>query len=566
MKLIIREYLASLRERKELDALLPDLLSEMGLHVFSKPGIGTRQYGVDIAAEGKIYDGSEKVYLFSVKGGDLGRKDWNSGSVQDLKPSLDEILDVYIPTHLPAEHRSKPVEICICIGGDIKEEVRLNISQYEDGKKSELISFSEWDGDKLSILIEKYLLKEELLPKKFRPLLRKSLALLDDPEVSYKHFSQLIHSLTELKSTSDTKVLTSARQLHLSLWILFAWCREANNLEAAYLSGELTILHAWEICKPFLEKKTKAAKAIHTAFSSIHYLYWLICKHYLQKILPHTYKLYALSNAVKPSCRVDVNLKLFYVLGRIAMGGIWTYWEMQRVPKDNEELLQLLMREVQIYSAAIKHLILNNPVLLSPYKDDQAIDIAIAVWFLALNPHNHNEIQDWLSKLINRVRFNFNMHSSYPCNLYAYYELIEHPVEGSDSYREEVTTGSILYPMIAAFAALLGFNDIYNEIQNFKNESLKHCNFQLWYPDDTSEERFYTNASGHGATLSKVCIKKTQKEFLEQIFKECRETPHFKKMSANKFGVWPIIFLGCRHYRLPVPVHFLEDFRQDIDN
>ncbi|XOF33939.1 MAG: hypothetical protein ACL93V_01160 [Candidatus Electrothrix sp. YB6] len=111
MKLIIREYLASLRERKELDALLPDLLSQMGLDVFSKPGIGNRQYGVDVAAFGSIDDQPEKVYLVSIKSGDLGRKDWNSGSIQDLQPSLDEIRDTYIPTHLPAEYKNKPIEI-----------------------------------------------------------------------------------------------------------------------------------------------------------------------------------------------------------------------------------------------------------------------------------------------------------------------------------------------------------------------------------------------------------------------------------------------------------------------
>lgn len=31
MKLILKEYLRSLKERNELDALLPDLLTEMGM-------------------------------------------------------------------------------------------------------------------------------------------------------------------------------------------------------------------------------------------------------------------------------------------------------------------------------------------------------------------------------------------------------------------------------------------------------------------------------------------------------------------------------------------------------
>lgn len=37
MKLVIKEYLSSLNERDELDAILPDLLSQLGLTVFGKP-------------------------------------------------------------------------------------------------------------------------------------------------------------------------------------------------------------------------------------------------------------------------------------------------------------------------------------------------------------------------------------------------------------------------------------------------------------------------------------------------------------------------------------------------
>ncbi|AUW58187.1 hypothetical protein C1T17_08795 [Sphingobium sp. SCG-1] len=67
MKLVIREYLASLKERDELDAVLPDLLTELGFTVYSRPARGTRQYGVDVAAVGPGQDGIRRVHLFSVK-------------------------------------------------------------------------------------------------------------------------------------------------------------------------------------------------------------------------------------------------------------------------------------------------------------------------------------------------------------------------------------------------------------------------------------------------------------------------------------------------------------------
>jgi hypothetical protein len=107
MKLILKEYLRSLKERNELDALLPDLLTEMGMIVTSLPQRGTRQNGVDIMAVGKNTNQEDTVFLFSVKDGDLNRTHWNGESDQALRPSIEEILDVYIPNRIPEEHKNK---------------------------------------------------------------------------------------------------------------------------------------------------------------------------------------------------------------------------------------------------------------------------------------------------------------------------------------------------------------------------------------------------------------------------------------------------------------------------
>ena len=77
MKLILKQYLASLKERSELDAVLPDLLSNMGMNVFISPTRGVKEYGVDVAAVGRMNGEEEKVFLFSVKSGNLTRETWN---------------------------------------------------------------------------------------------------------------------------------------------------------------------------------------------------------------------------------------------------------------------------------------------------------------------------------------------------------------------------------------------------------------------------------------------------------------------------------------------------------
>lgn len=64
MKIILKEYLASLKERKELDSsVLPNLLAEIGLEVLNLPMLGTRQYGVDIAAVGQVAGEDQERFL-----------------------------------------------------------------------------------------------------------------------------------------------------------------------------------------------------------------------------------------------------------------------------------------------------------------------------------------------------------------------------------------------------------------------------------------------------------------------------------------------------------------------
>lgn len=118
MKLVVMHYLRSLRERDELDAILPDLLAESGFEVITRPRRGTRQAGVDVAAVGPDpeHDGARSLFLFTIKSGDLTREHWDTGQ-QAVRPSLNEIFDDYIPNRIPPHFANLPVVICVCMGG-----------------------------------------------------------------------------------------------------------------------------------------------------------------------------------------------------------------------------------------------------------------------------------------------------------------------------------------------------------------------------------------------------------------------------------------------------------------
>ena len=200
--------------------------------------------------------------------------------------------------------------------------------------------------------------------------------------------------------------------------------------------------------------------------------------------------------------------------------------------------------------SSVMALISNNPALLLPAKDDQAIDIFIAALLLAVDENNHDDIKKWLAEMLRRASFAYQVHGHYPCTLHSYSDLLSHPKPGDNEYRKNVTSGSILYPIIALWAALLDDEGTYNNIAHLKQEHLQHCNFQFWYPDEGSEAHFYTDGDFHGVVLSNVCVDRPKEEFLAQVFGECDRSPHFKKCQPSssiggRWSLWPAGTTGC---------------------
>ncbi|HCH1538738.1 TPA: hypothetical protein NKQ37_000937 [Vibrio parahaemolyticus] len=562
MKLILKQYLASLKERKELDAVLPDLLSSMGMNVFISPTRGVKEYGVDIAAVGHVKAEEEKVYLISVKSGNLTRDTWNGNTDQALRPSLDEIQDSFIPSRLPPEHRDKKIVICLCFGGDVNSGIRQEVSGYEKRNTRDNISFEEWNGDKLSEFIQKYLLKEKLLPSSCQALLRKSLALLEEPESSNKHFSQLVDEVLSNATDSDS-VASAITRVNVCLWVLYSWCRDGGNLESAYLSSELALLLAWNKVKDHYTGRNKSSKS----FDSILDTYQQITDCYVDRcLIPYVEFKYALSHAVHSPSSIDVNIKLFDVLGRLAVKGHWildslskNYVETPPIAGESEEQEKLRLRLREI-TRSINLLVVNNPMLLSPYKDSQAIDLGLALTLLSNNSELDDFVRSWLSEMVNRCIFCFESNGMYPIVHNSYEKLLEHrnKDKADSNYKNKVTEASVLYPLLTVFCSLYKLDSVSQDLEKFATEKLAHSTLQYWYPNQHSEDAMYSNSDTHGSASTDFPMNSSSA--LEHIKQECSEADSFKKMSAVTEGKAPLVLTACRCYRYPVPFHYLEDW------
>ncbi len=506
MRALIREYLASLRERGELDAMLPDLLSELGYVVFSRPSVGTRQFGVDVAAIGPL--GDDRVYLFSVKSGDLTRSEWNGVSDQALRPSLDEILDAYIPHHLPPEHSGKPVVICPCFGGEVREAAHEAFHGYMTKKTTDKVTFEVWHGDRLAGHLERGLLGERAMSGQARSHLRKAIAISDEADASFAHFAKYVAAVAEgVGDGSDVARLLAARQVCIALWMLFVWSRDGGNLEGAYRSSELALLWVWDFAWRLLARNDSSSEPMGTVLLELLDLHLRIWDELFGlKVLPHAGSRGALSAAVWTASSLDVNLKMFEVMGCVALNGLWRLWE-ESCGADLSSCKALQRGQTDKIADALLAMVASNQILLSPVSEDQAVDLALAFTFLAAHGRRLGNLREWIVGLVRRLDFSYRMGGRYPCVFTDYADLAVHP-KRPEGYFEEATKGSVLLPTLAFWASALGTDEASEKLSKLVTDLLPACTMQFWLPWTDSEGAFWRAAEDHGAALLDVPIRK----------------------------------------------------------
>ncbi|MEL0635217.1 hypothetical protein V6259_00360 [Marinomonas sp. TI.3.20] len=387
--------------------------------------------------------------------------------------------------------------------------------------------------------------------------MRKSLILIEEPALSHRHFCELARLI--FQENEDKRIVKNLIQLNLVLWVLFSWCRDEDNLEPAYLSAEYSLLLAWDIAKKHPRKPT-----VKKAFANLLSTYHTITDAYLDKCIhPFVGKKHTISKLISAPCSISINLKLFDILGRLAIKGQWLLFELTESYNkdttknyDSEEQISLQDRLSNV-TASISQLVVNNPLLLSPYKDEQAIDLALALHLLYQDDRNKEFAKSWIDALVERVTFSYITNGMYPTNLHTYEQLLEHRnTDKTDtSYKESITKASILYPVLTVFCELYGREEAATRLEGFSKEELKNCTLQYWYPSESSEIHWFSGTDQHGVATTDFPIN--GKDALGHIKEECEHLNGFWQLSAVSKGHMPLTLMACRYYRYPMPFNLL---------
>lgn len=541
MRLLIKDYLSMLKESGELDKLLPELLLAMKYKPISKAQVGVNQYGVDLAAVRKI-KGAETLYLFVLKRGDLGRKDWQDG-VNSIRSTLEQIEDVYLNSHISPEHKGVRKVIVLVTTGDMKQELDIYWNGYKNSKTvKNKMEFDFWGGDQLSIFLEDYLFSEHLLPEKDKSNFRKALALIGENEYDLSHFYELLESLL-FQPTDEKKLVRSFRTINLALNIIFRWAESENNLNNAVKASERVVLWGWEAVR---RNHLGKSKKVHQGYGDLFLSYLLVHQAYFKKLYPYLLEQDALS--IYSSDNVLIVESLYEQLGILALVGL-----MQFSLKDLNYPIAP-SHGAEFVCDALMKFIDNNPSISSPCYDEHGIEITLALLLLK-STNQHSYARGWLAELISRLTYTYGSGRNFPVGNDSFEDLIEFNFDPSEGAKAKLQQISTLVPILTQWSAVFNNHNSYAFFLSHK-KSFEKTTLQLWYPDEQTDSLIYYGPAHYESGTNEAPI--TLHANLHDLKKHIElvlSTNHFVDptvFSHHSSGVPLLDLIASRHFRTPI--------------
>lgn len=292
--IIVKSYLESLTEERELNSIFPLLLTSLGFEILTKPteNKGLPEYGKDIVAVGKDDDGIKKRFYFELKGGGDRNITSNVLTKNDgIMESLRESKYANFETTYKGFDKLA-LKIVLVHNGELKASSRKTFKDFisKEFPIDRGIEFERWDIEKLSLefsnhLFGAYLLTDQNTTKLFNKVI---INLNASNEIS-QDFIRLLDVLFEknkwknFKGKLPRKWSLLFESLKLISFIIYTEAKEYNNLDITkrYLTHLLIKFWYW-ILKNKLEENLK----VTGHFDEVLNLYLSVLTEYFKRTLP----------------------------------------------------------------------------------------------------------------------------------------------------------------------------------------------------------------------------------------------------------------------------------------
>ncbi|MBU3012863.1 hypothetical protein KO506_15730 [Polaribacter vadi] len=547
MNFLTNEYISLLKEDGELDALLIDILISKSITPISKPQKG-RQYGVDIAAVGKDKDNIEKIFLITVKQGDITRSVWDSGQ-NAVRQSLTEILETYISISLTTEQRKLQKKVIVATNGNLNQTVQTSWAKYTEKYESDDLKFDFWGIDDITKMVSENLLSERLFNPEMRSLLKKTLAFLELKDYDLNHYNRLVDTILDKPIKTKKPLLKRLKLLRICLSIVFKWAEDNGYIKSAIFAADKTILKVFDWLS---NQDLFREKYIRLEFYEIHLLRRKIGISYFNKVSKHYFVEHSLQRYSRN--QIEYSLTVWEEIGILANIGLTEIKHYQYHFNSKDSSAAAIYEEsAMTISKALLSLINTNPTSHYPLYDDHIIDIEPAMRFLYFTGHKE-ECEKWLRMLVVGIHDAKILKDFFPLFKTNYENLVDYYM-GTKKQDEKST---MLLTLLADWSALLNSKDAYDDLQNILKLFDNKLNLQIWFPK-LETEKFYLNngysrASGkvkHSITLYKS-IEDYKKEIIEEVVLFSEEKK-FKIMDIS----YDLIFSITSRYHRELPFPFI---------
>ena len=547
IKLVLSHYLAGLRERNELDALLPELLLAMGHSVLSRPQQGVNQAGVDVVSTFQGGDGKKVVYLFVIKFGDVVREGFFGGK-QTVDSSIREASNTFIRNRLPQGLQECEKRIVLVSNGFLRQEIQDGFAAVsKEIAERQLQSLHFWGSDQLTPLIEKHIFNESLVLDKGKSDLRASLATLEETEASVHRFIRFIDSCMEApeKETSERvgtrkkNFLRRCAAAAMGWAVLLVWCETERNLKPGVIAGEYVLLRLWaDAVRAGWQRDKKFQERLLNLLG----IQLDALLRYYQKLAKHlVHKREVLGYRPEHVFYTDV---IFEELGRLGLT-LLLLQHVEGTEIHRHDVRDLLVRVINEHGCC--HL---------PTMDAQSIDMSLAMLSL-IGESDLESAQAVLNAAVHRLWVAVTNDRWLPIDSDSDEDAIASQ-EGEDVDAREHFRTSTLFPMLGTFAGVLNDREALGALINKVAPKMAEVTAERWTPSAELE-----TLAGSQQTIVEVGVSKAI-QLQEAPEDEVRQSLHTPPGAAAREDFkWTgtpfelLAAISARFHRHPLPAWYI---------
>lgn len=518
MKLVLEEYIKTLKEKDELDTLICNLLSLDGYTVYNYPKTGERQYGVDILAKkGKI------TYLFVVKQKDIDRKSWDSNQ-NSVRQSLNDIIDVYLETMLPEQYNNDYINIVVATNGYLLASVQQNFNGFQRNHTNfhgTPLNFKIWNIDDLVHLCERVAFSEVLFESNVQSLLRKSLYFMDESNYSKVYSEKVInHYISLLKSGKNIdKIFCS---FFTCTTIMTNWAINLERYKIAIDITEYCLIKIWSI---MLE---------YDCFEKSKYVIWLnkfinLYEHTNELFVSEIKNICEVKNGLLISHDIENRILIYDIFGRLSVFGLYLSYS-----GNNEETCE-------IYNMIIT-LLNNNQQYKYPVFDNSIIELSFL--FLLVKKC----CPEQLKIIIQNMIIGLKCTSKYPSPN----DKIEEALDIYSGFSFPNYNASILFSGLLEWICCDNMVNEYKEIGKYICERHKNVTCQTWQMVNSEELSLYSDDYAHKSGACVVFPTNIEIEKFRESIKIAENNINFDEFSFAKYSFKPIALISTRYFHQPL--------------